>query len=257
MQDEPRVLEKNAQELLLEGKFQQAYESFENAAKIYKAEGNHKESALCFASAAGSWALKSREESFYNSARAYQDAAHEAEAAHDLEYASLLYRYAAISYERDMEFINYSECFYASKECLRNFLLLSLFIPGKVFRIGVNGEERKRAGWKMILQLLALTFSSLLWGHGERPARTFFTAIFLVFLTALLYTQGQLVSGEVVFKPDFFQAFYFSVVTFTTVGFGDITPVGFNKLIVIIEAFCGLFIIPVFITGLSRKYLRI
>ncbi|MDD2689081.1 MAG: ion channel [Candidatus Omnitrophica bacterium] len=257
MQDEPKILEKNAQELLLGGKFQQAYESFEDAAQIYRNQGSHKESALCFASAASSWALKSGEEAFYNSARAYQDAAHEAEAAHDLEYASLLYRYAAISYERDMEFINYSECFYASKECFRKFLLLSLFIPGKVFRISANKEKRRRAGWKMIFELITLTFSSLLWGYGERPARAFFTAIFLVFLTALFYTQGQLARGEAVFNPTFFEAFYFSAVTFTTVGFGDITPVGFNKLIVIIEAFCGLFVIPVFIIGLSRKYLRV
>jgi hypothetical protein len=46
-------------------------------------------------------------------------------------------------------------------------------------------------------------------------------------------------------------------VTFTTVGYGDIIAVGFNKAVAMLEAFCGIFIMPLFIIGLSRKYLRI
>ena len=60
----------------------------------------------------------------------------------------------------------------------------------------------------------------------------------------------------VAIKPHFFQAIYFSVVTFTTVGYGDITPLGLSKIVVMVEAFSGLFIVPIFITGLFPKYLR-
>jgi hypothetical protein len=46
------------------------------------------------------------------------------------------------------------------------------------------------------------------------------------------------------------------MVSFTTVGYGDITPVGLTKAVVILELFCGIFIVPLFIVALSRKYLR-
>ena len=104
---------------------------------------------------------------------------------------------------------------------------------------------------------LALTFSFLVWGHGERPARTLFCGIALILFSAFFYTFGHLSEASRIFQPNFWQAFYFSVVTFTTVGYGDITPVGLSKLIVVAELFCGMFIMPLFIISLARKYLRI
>ena len=68
--------------------------------------------------------------------------------------------------------------------------------------------------------------------------------------------QGSLIKGALIFKPNFPQALYFSVITFTTVGYGDITPTGMTKAMAMIEVFCGIFIVPIFIVGLSRKYLR-
>jgi hypothetical protein len=97
----------------------------------------------------------------------------------------------------------------------------------------------------------------VVWGHGERPARTLFAGILIIVLAAFLHTFGVLTETDRLFSPNFFQAFYFSVVTFTTLGYGDIVPIGFSKLVAIVEAFCGLFIVPLFIVGLSRKYLRI
>jgi hypothetical protein len=104
---------------------------------------------------------------------------------------------------------------------------------------------------------IMLTFSYFVWGYGERPSRTLFAGILLIFLSAFLYIGGNFIQNGNLFKPSFFQAFYFSVVTFTTVGYGDIIAVGFNKAVAMLEAFCGIFIMPLFIIGLSRKYLRI
>ena len=176
-----------------------------------------------------------------------------------MEYASLLFRQAAVNYERDMEFASFSECFYDSRECLRRFLFRSLITRKEIHYIGISGIKKK--GSYGILKRLGLfiflTLSSLIWGHGERPHRTFYSAILLISLSAILYTFGQLVNNTAFFKPNLFQAFYFSVVTFTTVGYGDITASGFTKIIACLEAFCGIFVIPIFIVGLSRKYLRI
>lgn len=259
MDTDLKLLEKEAHDLLGEQRFDQAYRLFKKLGEIYRQRGNHKQAAMCLTSAASCWDLKSGEKTFHNSSKAYEDAARQAEKARDLEYASLLYRHAAISYERDMEFFNFSECFYRSRECYRRFLALSLFAPGKIRRIAPRDKES--SGLKGLVTNLflwiSLSFSSLIWGHGERPARTFYAGISLIFLSTFFYANGQLVNDTEIIRPDFLKAFYFSVVTFTTVGYGDFIPLGINKIIAMIEAFSGIFIMPLFVIGLSRKYLRV
>jgi len=258
MHNDPKLLEKDAHSLLSQGNHEEAYRLFIRAAQAYLERRNHKEAALCFASAASSWAMKQDEKAFLNSASAYEEAARQAELAMDLEYASLMYRYAAIAYERDMEFSNFSECFYHSKESQRRFLTNCLFRPGSNAHIGRSGAQ-KGLGFRLgqIIPWLGLNFSSLVWGHGEKPLRTLYCGLGLIIFSTLFYTQCHLFSGGEVFRPNFFQAFYFSVITFTTVGYGDMTPVGLSKAMVMIELFWGMFIMPLFIVSLSRKYLRI
>ena len=139
---EPGLLEKEAHEFLTQGRSGEAYSLFKKAGDAYKIKGAHKEAALCLASAASCWALESGERMFHNSSLAYEAAAKEAEAAEDLEYASLLYRQAAINFERDMEFFSFSDCFYRSRECLRKFLTKSLVSPQKIHNIGAAGIKR-------------------------------------------------------------------------------------------------------------------
>ena len=257
MQKNPGLLEKEAHEFLSQEKIGEAYELFKRAGCLYKEKGAHKEAALCLASAAGCWAVRSGERMFHNSSLAYEEAAKEAELSGDLEYASLLYRQAAINFERDMEFFSFSDCFYRSRECLRKFLTKSLVTPQKIHNISAAGIERGAYGiMKRFFLCLSLTFSALIWGHGERPGRAFYSGIVLVFLSAFFYMQGNLTNGAVIFKPHFFQALYFSVITLTTVGYGDITPIGMTKVVAMIEVLCGIFIVPIFIVGLSRKFLR-
>jgi len=257
MNKEPELLEREAYTFLSNEQFEDAFQFFKRAAAIYKGQGKHKQATLCFASAASCWNKKHKEKVFYNSASSYEKAACEAEKYGDFAYASLLFKYAAINHERDAEFSNFSDCFYRSKECYRRFLLYRLINPK---RIQLITRTKEKKGIKEILRRLflwlMLSSSSVVWGHGERPARTFFVGLLIVFASPFFYIFDYLLKNGVAFKPGFFEAFYFSVVTFTTVGYGDITPLGFSKLIASIEAFSGLFIMPLFVIGLSRKYLR-
>lgn len=168
-------------------------------------------------------------------------------------------RQAAINYERDMEFLNFSECFYKSRECLRKFFTRSLFAPGKIQQIGAGVMMKEGAGHNAIRRLIlcvSLTFSALIWGHGERPGRTLCSAIIIFLSCTLFYMYGNLIKDAVIFRPNFLQALYFSVITFTTVGYGDITPVGLSRFVAMLEVLSSIFIVPIFVVGLSRRYLR-
>jgi tetratricopeptide (TPR) repeat protein len=255
---EAKILEEEAYSFLYQEKFDEAFNLFKKAGDIYKGKGNHKQSAICLAAAASSWSIKSGEKIFYNSASNYEEAAKEAQKAGDFEYASILYRYAAINYERDMEFINFSECFYQSKESYRKFLTYLLLNPHKIHPIAKSEEEKGiKAFTKRIFAWFILSFSCIIWGHGERPSRSLYLGVLIILLSAYLHTFSNLLREGFLFKPNFFQAFYFSIITFSTVGYGDITPVGFSKLVAMFEALSGMFMVSLFVVGLSRKYLRI
>jgi hypothetical protein len=252
-----KAKEEAAQRLLAEHAYQEAAEVFAEVGQMYREVGEHQTSAMCIASAASCWTLHLGEKTYYHAAKLYKTAAQEAEEAHNLEYAALMYRHAAICYERDLEYLGFSECFYLSKEFYRRYLCRSLFVPGKDY---YAKEKTRRPDshftFPHLLQWLALTFSSWLWGHGERPFRTVLFAAMVILGCALLYMQGFVMKAGGVGQLNFLEAVYFSVVTFTTVGYGDIVPLGVNRSIVIAEAFGGLFIAPLFLTGLCRKYLR-
>jgi len=253
----PELLEKEAYSFLSESNFEEAFRLFRKAALNYTKEGNNRQSTLCFASAASCWNKKNQEKTFHNAASSYESAARQAEKYGDLEYASLLYKHAAINHERDLEFLNFSNCFYRSKECYRKFLTYSLINPGRIRTITSTGERSGIIGFfRRIFLWFIMTFSFIIWGHGERPARTFFGGILIIAVSSALYLFGHLFKGGIPYRPDFFDAFYFSVITFTTVGYGDFTPLGLNKAVAAIEAFTGLFIMSLFVIGLTRKYLR-
>ncbi|MCM8786762.1 MAG: ion channel [Candidatus Omnitrophica bacterium] len=257
MLENEKVLEEKAHQSLQQQNWKEAYELFKKAANIYREKNNHSQAAVCFASAASCWNIKVGEKTFFNAAEAYELAAKEAYQAQDYEYASLLYKYAAINYERDGEFLNFSDAIYNSKDAYRKYLLYFLIKPKKVkYVIEKQHIFSLKTLIKHIFHFILLFFSYLIWGYGEKPSRTIFFGIFVILVASVAYMFGNFIYDNSVISPTFFNALYFSIITFTTVGYGDIVPIGFNKIIAICEAFLGIFITPIFIIGFSRKYLR-
>ncbi len=254
---DPRVSEKEAHIALCNHKFKEAFLFYEQAGEGYAAVHDFRQSALCFAAAAGAWIKECGEQRFLNAALFYRKAAEQAERSSDFEYAALLYQNAAINYERDGDFHSVSECFYRSKEARRKFLFSWLF-----FRISLDATVTKQKAKGAIFWIQSFLLwclygcSSLIWGHGERPFRAFVTAIGLIVSSTFFYMQTTLESSGKIFSPSFGQAFYFSIVTFTTVGYGDMYAVGVGKAMAMIEALCGVFLSSICIVALSRKYLR-
>ncbi|MEC7546423.1 MAG: potassium channel family protein [Pseudomonadota bacterium] len=109
------------------------------------------------------------------------------------------------------------------------------------------------------LSYLWFLFYGLMSGYGERPGRVivsivlvvvFFTI--LVFGLAIDYSVG---GSEKSLQP--FDSFYYVVVTFTTLGYGDIYPVTTGgKVISNILSLSGLFLSGMFVATIVRRYSR-
>ena len=109
-------------------------------------------------------------------------------------------------------------------------------------------------------------FADVTIGYGESLKRIIGSIFAVIFVSALLYgLEGVSYLGRTLgfFVDDLQQygiwatlgdLFYFSVITFTTVGFGEITPIGpFGKFLTIFEGLISGIILTVFIIAMYRK----
>lgn len=131
--------------------------------------------------------------------------------------------------------------------------------------------------WEMVTKRMQMPFFSfsrfwswlvdILCGYGEMPYRIISSSvIYIVFNAFIFCLLGMYHDGEVyVFSADasfmenltiFGNAVYFSVVTFTTLGYGEFTPVGWSRPFAALEAFNGAFMIALFILAFVKKMTR-
>ena len=107
----------------------------------------------------------------------------------------------------------------------------------------------------------------LLCGYGERPFRVFVFSSSLVLMCALFYFMVGLGSGDNIIRlefhvplstnlSNFLDALYFSVVTFTTLGYGDLIPLGPSRTMAALEAFIGNFTLALFVVVFVKKMTR-
>jgi hypothetical protein len=123
--------------------------------------------------------------------------------------------------------------------------------------------QLKPYSFKRMISLLVDFFC----GYGEKPINVIFFSLFIIFASAVLFFfAGIQNAGEfTAFSLDhsfqknivhFFNSLYFSVVTFTTLGYGDISPLGLSRLIAASEAFVGSFTLALFVVVFVKKMTR-
>lgn len=104
-------------------------------------------------------------------------------------------------------------------------------------------------------------------GYGEAPVRIVGISILIIICCAFLYGltglnyDGRLLTfanaENITDKFNLLMScLYYSVVTFTTLGYGDFTPVGISRAIAAIEAFTGSFTIALFVVVFVKKMTR-
>jgi len=120
--------------------------------------------------------------------------------------------------------------------------------------------EMRRIRTKVKGGRLWLEFYRLLAGYGEKPARTLLSSFFTIVLFAFVYwALGCLdyAAENIGHFEEFIYSLYFSFVTFTTLGIGDIKPLTHTgRLLICCEAVIGAFLIALFVVVFARKMMR-
>jgi len=100
-------------------------------------------------------------------------------------------------------------------------------------------------------------FLFLLFGYGEKPWHILGWSVLIIVIFGFLYkipgTIGTIVK-DIDTPINYWHSFYFSTITFTTVGFGDFYPMeNISRVLVMIEAALGLFCYSLFIFTFGRR----
>jgi len=258
LHEEAAALEKQAHNLRGDGKIEEAFETYQRAALKYQTLKEHLKAAVCFASAATCWNIHTGWQPLHQAAKTTYAAAREAMKAKNYEYARSLYRDAAILFEKEGDAEYYSICYMESQHADRRRWLEIFLHPKKTTSLNLSGLEIR--WWSRLAALyrwFVNVLGDLLWGHGELPFRTLAWIGFILLGYALIYhLSGSILTGGVSRAITFSEALYMSVITFSTVGYGDYLPLGWVRGFTMLEALSGIFFMPLFLVGLTRRYLR-
>jgi len=97
--------------------------------------------------------------------------------------------------------------------------------------------------WRYFASLL----EALIWGYGERPARVLGTSAFVIAAFSAVYYFLQI-------KKIFLESLYYSVFTFTTLGYGDVTQLSNGmKVATSAEVVAGIVLLGLYVGTLANR----
>lgn len=137
-------------------------------------------------------------------------------------------------------------------------------LSGEYFYLFKQTELRYLTGAERVVSWLGYVVC----GFGERPLFALFVSMgFVVFYAATYVCFGINANGEVMgWAPTFVQplpewklvsqSLHFSMVTFSTTGYGNVTPLGWGMLTTAMEMVTGIVMVGIWVSTLVRKMTR-
>lgn len=115
--------------------------------------------------------------------------------------------------------------------------------------------------WRLSVAFAELLFARGIFGYGERPLRPLVAgALVIAVWTMAYYLLGAVTPQASSTLPPrvlgIAECLHFSVVTFTTLGYGDLVPETSFRWLADVEALTGAALMAVFVVSLTRKYIR-
>ncbi len=121
---------------------------------------------------------------------------------------------------------------------------------------GVNKLKRVFSGVRILPEVI---FGRMLFGYGERPVRVLGASVIIILFFAVLFSKnGALGFREAQNEAGFMQGLYFSTITFTTLGYGDLYPSaqGLWRQLAMTEALTGGCLMALFVVCLAKRFSR-
>ncbi len=118
--------------------------------------------------------------------------------------------------------------------------------------------KRKLIPKKSPIRWLSYIFGDMLCKYGTSFIHVLLGCIVVIVGCALLfhYFDSLLYYNTILEDPTIFESIYFSIVTFTTLGYGDYHVVGNMQMIAAIESFVGAAMMSLFTVIVARKIIR-
>jgi hypothetical protein len=157
----------------------------------------------------------------------------------DWEEVSSIYRKLKQAHQKHGDYAKAGEFYYREMECKKKALK----------------EKKLSLDW---FKSFGYSFLKHSCGYGEKPLRVMRNSLISVlgFAFAYFFTNSINLSGNSVLR-NILQSIYFSTITFTTLGYGDIHPINdAGRVLAMSEAVLGAIFIALFIFVFGRKMMR-